>query len=666
LTLSVQFSLGLIVAPMLRLPLFTRLFTLLVCTFAAGAAAAQTIPSAPPVSDRRYAGEITLNVDATDLDRKVMRVQQTLPVQPGPLQLYFPRWLPGWHSPGGDVTRLAGLVITSNTGQRLAWTRDALDAHLLRLAVPAGVNRLELQFQSLTPVQRDSGRVVMTREMMNVQWEALVLYPAGFAARNVTVKPSLMLPAGWQYGTALRPVAAAGAAGGTGNRTSSNTTAEFRAVSLETLIDSPVFAGRHVRRFELDAPGTPRPVALTLMADRADWLKASDAQIEAHRELVRQSDRLFGARHFNQYDFLLAISEEMGGIGLEHHESSENGVRAGYFENWDKSRGARELLPHEYVHSWNGKFRRPSGLMTPHYNLPMQNNLLWVYEGQTQFWGWVLAARSGLVNAELSREQLARIAADLGERSGRAWRNLQDTTEDPIMSARRGRKDWWDWQRGGDYYNEALLIWLDADTLMRERTAGAKSMDDFARAFFGIDDGQLGPKAYRFEDVVATLNAVMPHDWASFLRERLDAHDKAPLEGLARSGWRLAFADTPSEDQKAREALDKFSDFTWSLGVSVSQEGRLTSVKWGGAAHAAGLAPGPTLLAVNQRAYKAEDLRAAIAANKDGSAPVELLLRDGDLYRTVRIDVRGGVRYPRLARIEGSEDRLSPLLAPKR
>ncbi len=624
-------------------------------------AAAQAQPAAPAIAaistpiSTPYDGEIALTVDATDLDHKVMRVQETLPVQPGALTLHFPRWLPGTHGPGGDVARLGGLKFSAR-GQVLAWTRDALDSHAFHLDVPAGASVLDIEFQHLSPVSKASGRVTVTREMLNVQWNDLVLYPANYAARAIGVRPALKLPAGWAWAGALRAAPGQPRAG----------LVQFQPVSLETLVDSPLFAGSHLRRFELDPPGTARPVVLNLFADREEQLGASAPQIEAHRELVRQADRLFASRHFAHYDLLLALSDDLGGIGLEHHESSENGVKPDYFEKWDQAIGARELLPHEYTHSWNGKFRRPADLLTPNFNLPMRDSLLWVYEGQTQFWGWVLAARSGLTSAELAREHLAQTAAVYEHRSGRVWRNLQDTTQDPI-AARYSPKDWRDWQRGaGDYYEESLLIWLDADMLIRERSAGKRSLDDFARAFFGVQPGEIGPLPYTFEDVAATLSAVQPDDWTAMLRQRLDTHEPAaPLAGLARAGWTLEYADKPSAAAKAREAEDKNNDFSWSLGLVVAQDGKIENVLWGSPAFAAGLAPALTLLAVNQRAYKPELLRDAISANRGGQAPIELLLREGDLFRSVRIDYREGQRYPRLVRLQSTEDRLATLLAPR-
>jgi predicted metalloprotease with PDZ domain len=411
-------------------------------------------------------------------------------------------------------------------------------------------------------------------------------------------------------------------------------------------------------------------VTLVLMADEADQLKASDEQIAAHKRLVEQADRLFGARPFAHYDFLLALTDELGGIGLEHQQSSENSASPRYFGDWDKAVGARELLPHEYAHAWNGKYRRPADLATPHFNTPMGNSLLWLYEGQTEFWGKVLAARAGLVKPELTRDELAGDAAWVQARVGRAWRNLQDTVHEPIIND-SWRRDWPDWQRQRvDYYTEAVLVWLEADALIRELSGGARSLDDFARAFFGADGagppGNIGPRTYTFDDVVAALHNVQPHDWADFLRARLDGPAESPLEGLKRAGWALAFTDKPSPNQEARAARWGPSlDLTYSLGLRLGGDGQVQSVGWDSPAFKAGLAPGMQIVAVRMRAYKADVLKAAISANKDGKAPIELLVKEGDSFRQLRIDYRGGLRYPSLVRLEGTPDRLTPLLMPR-
>jgi predicted metalloprotease with PDZ domain len=616
----------------------------------------------PPVSDRPYPGAITLQVDTTDLERKIYRARETLPVRPGPMVLYYPRWLPGTHAPSGNVANLAGLQIQAQDGRPVEWMRDTVEVHAFHVDVPPGATQLNITFEFVSPLDPSHGRITSTPDLLGLQWDTVVLYPAGHAARGITVQPSVTLPAGWSFGGALEVASR------------SDDTVRFKPVDLETLVDSPLFAGRNYLQIDLD-PGAREagrpPVRLHVVADRAADLAATPEQVAAHRNLVVQADKLFGARHYAHYDFLLALSETFGLIGLEHHQSSENGVRPTYFTDWARTPVGRDLLPHEYTHSWNGKFRRPADLTTPNFNVPMQNSLLWVYEGQTQFWGKVLAARSGLMSAAEARDDLAAAAAWLEARAGRRWRNLQDTTNEPLVSGRRGGRDWVTWQRSADYYDEMRLVWTEIDAMVRDMSGGRKSMDDFALAFFGAEPGRTAPLVYRFDDVVRELNRVQPYDWATFLRQRLDAHDGGPLlQGLARSGWRLGWTDKPSEYFKAVEARHKGNSFAYSLGFEVSSEpgresNRITDVVWGSPAFEAGLAPASTLVAVNGRSYKAEWLRDAITEAKASGLPIYLLVKTDDMYRTVRVAYRGGLRYPTLERIPGTPDRLSELLAPR-
>jgi predicted metalloprotease with PDZ domain len=621
-------------------------------------AAAQTLPA---LGDAPYPGVISLSVDATDLDRKIFRVRETIPVSPGPLALYYPRWLPGTHSPSAALAQLSGLQVSAG-GKPVAWVRDAVDSAAFHIEVPAGAAALDIEFQFLTPLEPGSERQVVTPDMLGVQWNAVVLYPAGYAAAKISVQPSLTLPAGWLAGTALELASPAVA-------TTGGASFSFKATDLDTLVDSPVFAGRHLQRLDLD-PGASAagraPVFLNVVADRASQNVISPEQLAAHRALVTQADKVFASRHFTHYEFLLALSEQFGHIGLEHHQSSENGVKAAYFTEWAKGSTGRDLLPHEYTHSWNGKFRRPADLWTPHFNTPMRDSLLWVYEGQTQYWGAVLAARSGLVSAADARADLAETAAWLDARAGRAWRSLQDTTNEPLLWATRGRRDWSSWQRSADYYDESRLIWLEADMLIRERSAGKRSLDDFARAFFGAEPKRVQPLTYTFDDVVRELNRVQAYDWAGFLRQRLDTHDRpAPMAGIAASGWKLGWSDKPSEHYSAKMGAWKVTDFSYSLGFDLGEAAKVRNVNWGSPAFDAGMAPGATLLAVNGRAYTEDLLKEAVTAAKSGG-PIELLLKSGDLYRSARIEWRGGLRYPTLQRIDGTPDRLAALFAPLR
>lgn len=530
------------------------------------------LPLPPPVEapqDKPYPGTLKLFIDATDLDRRIFRVKETIPVAgPGPLTLLFPMWLPGNHSASGQLDKLAGLIITAN-GQRLEWTRDPVTVAAFRVNVPVGVKAVDLEFQYLSPTTSDQGRVVVTQEMLNLQWNNMLLYPAGYFTRQIPIAAQVKLPTGWNYGTALETGAING------------DTVTFKTVGVDTLVDSPIFSGKHFKKIDLDPGGRSR-VTLNLMADEAFQLDMSPAQLQAHRNLIVQADHLYGARHFDHYDMLLALTERMGGIGLEHQRSSENGSHPRYFVDWEKLPNTRDLLPHEYAHSWNGKYRRPADLWTANFNTPMRGSLLWVYEGQTQYWGYVLAARSSLLTKQEALDAIAATAALYDNRVGRVWRQVGDTTNDPVIAQRRPQ-GWTSWQRSEDYYSEGQLIWLDADTLIREKTGGAKSLDTFAKAFFGVNDGDWGQLTYKVEDVVSTLNGVLPYDWANFLKTRLEGHGPgAPLDGLARGGYRLAYKETPTPYFISLETRRKSSDLTYSLGLSVTKDGDLQSVFLGG------------------------------------------------------------------------------------
>ncbi|MDB5493279.1 MAG: putative protease with the C-terminal domain, partial [Phenylobacterium sp.] len=476
--------------------------------------------------------------------------------------------------------------------------------------------------------------------------------PAGYFTRRIPVAASIRLPDGWAYGTALETAAAEGGL------------IHFKRAAFDVLMDSPLLAGRYFRQFQLDTSGKS-PVRLDVAADRPELLAATPEQIEKHRELVRQADKLYGARHYDHYDFLFSLSDRLGTIGLEHHRSSEDGTRPDFFTEWSKNAPARNLLPHEYSHSWDGKFRRPADLWTPNLNVPMRDSLLWVYEGQDQYWGYVLGARSGLVTKQQTLDALAMTAATYSAgRPGRSWRSVEDTTNDPIIANRRPQA-WTSWQRSEDYYSEGQLVWLEADTLIRERTGGRKSLDDFARGFFGVEDGNWSELTYSFDDVVAGLNAVMPYDWARFLNERInEVAPKFPLDGLTRGGYRLAYTETPTDYWTQNEANRKTVDLTYSLGLTLNPEAAITAVLWDGPAFKAGLTVGGKLIAVNGIAYAADLLKEAITAAKAGP-PVSLIIKDGDHYRVVAIDYHGGLKYPRLERIEGTPDRLSEIYAPK-
>ena len=630
-----------------------------VCAFVLSAASAQTngpspFPMPAPIpapQDKPYTGTIKLSVDATDTTRAIFRVHETIPVaQSGMFTLLYPKWLPGNHGPSGPIDKFAGLVIHAN-GQRLAWKRDTVDVYAFHVNVPKGASAIDVDFQFVSPVASNEGRIVMTPAMMDVQWNTVALYPAGYYSRDIMFAPSIKLPDGWQYGTALEQASA------------DNGTVTFKTVPFNTLVDSPMFAGRYFERVDLD-PGAKVPVHMDVVADRPDELVISPAELQAHRNLVQQAYKLFGSHHYNHYDFLLGLSDVMSGIGLEHHQSSEDGTTGKYFKDWDGTAAARDLLSHEYTHSWNGKFRRPADLWTPSFNVPMRDSLLWVYEGQTEFWGQVLPSRSGLWTKQQALDSIALDAAVYQNRIGREWRPLQDTTNDPILSMRRPQP-WRSWQRSEDYYVEGELIWLDADTLIRQKTGGKKSMDDFARAFFGVNDGSVVTLTYTFGDIVRTLNSVLPYDWANFLITRLDGNGPAPLDGISRGGYRLVYTDKESDFQKSSEKTRKTTDLLFSLGVIIDKSGALTEVMWDGPAFNAGATVGATIVAINGTAYDGDLLKDTITDAKTSGAPIQLLLKRGDRYETIAINYRGGLRYPHLERVPNTPALLDALLAPR-
>jgi predicted metalloprotease with PDZ domain len=609
------------------------------------------VPIAAP-TDRAYPGEIQLSVDASDVSRRIIRVHETLSGIAPDTVLLYPEWLPGTHAPEGTIDRLAGLRIAAN-GAPVSWTRDPVDVFAFRLHTAPGVKSIDIDFDYLSPTSSKIGDLEISSELLMIDWNELLLYPAGYFARRIPLQAAVTLPADWKFASALESASTSAA------RT------QFKSVSLETFIDSPLYAGRYSARLDLD-PGSPVAVHLNLFADRPELLAVKPEQLEAHRALVQQAYKLFGSHHYNHYDFLYSLSDQVAQSGLEHHQSSENGGDPEAFTEWDKTAYARDLLAHEFTHSWNGKFRRPADLWTPNYNVPMQDSLLWVYEGQTEFWGQVLAARSALRTRQQTLDQFALTAAFYETQRGRQWRTVQDTTNDEIINPRRPQS-WRDWQRFEDYYSEGALIWLDADTLIRERSGGKRSLDDFARAFFGIDDGSFTPVTYTFNDVVKALNAVEPYDWAAFLRQRLDSTGKpAPLDGLRRGGYKLTYTDTPSDYQKASEAQRKHVNLMYSIGIDLNdsdKEGSVSQVVWDSPAFKAKIIEGAQILAIHGVAYSADVLQDAIRAAQGTHSPIELIIKTGDRYMVADLDYHDGLRYPHLERDTSEPARLDDILA---
>ena len=625
------------------------------CAVSTSALAANSAPQPTPIVDAipaakdiPYPGAMILKVDATDVDRAIFRVEQRIPVaQAGPVTLLLPKWLPGNHAPRGQIEKLTGLVIRAD-GTTLAWNRDPVDVFAFTVDVPRGASVLDLSFQFTSATAADQGRVAVTPEMLNLQWEAVSLYPAGYFTRQIPVTATVTYPKGWTAATALRPT------------TTTGDSITYATVNYEVLVDSPVFAGKYFRKDDLG-----NGVILNTIADTPKELIVPEPVLQMHRNLVTQSIKLFGAKHFDHYDFLHAITDRMGAIGLEHHRSSENQNEPGYFTDWAGSIIDHNLLPHEFVHSWNGKFRRGADAWTADFRVPMRDSLLWVYEGQTQFWGHILEARSGMTSKQDKLDRLAEIAARLDILPARAWRSLDDTTNDPLISARRP-KGWASWQRSEDSYNEGMLIWIEADAIIREGTANAKGMDDFAKAFFGINDGDWGQVTYTFDDIVSTLNGVMPYDWRNFLNQRLTEKAKgAPLNGFARSGYKLAYTDTPTSVTKAAMKAAKSFDLTWSLGMSIGKGAKVNAVIWDGPAYAAGVTVGQEIVAVNGIPYTDDVIRDAVTGAKGGTTPMRLTLKNEFRVRDVNVRWSGGHRYPRLEKSGSGDGPLDRLLAPR-
>lgn len=616
--------------------------------------APQPVPIAdgvPDPVDTPYApGAMTLEVDATDIARAIFRVKQDIPVEGGKtLTLLYPKWLPGKHGPRGALAELNGLKLRSADGALLKWTRDPVEVYAFHVEVPAGVKSITAEYQFTSPVQGSEGRIVVTPDMMNVQWEQVSLYPAGHFTRAIMIRPSIILPEGWTG------VAALDGAVVTGNRI------DYGETSYETLIDSPMFAGRHYRKWDLG-----HNVTLNVWADEAKFLDAEPEQIAAHKAMVDEAVALYGSRHFDRYEFLLALTEKLGGIGLEHHRSSENSRETDYFKDWDDNGSERGLLPHELTHSWNGKFRRPATMWTPDFSTPMRDNLLWVYEGQTSYWDLVLAGRSGLQSKEMVLGEWAKYAGTYAEQPGRDWRSVEDTAHDPIFAARKP-KPYASEARGEDYYNEGSLVWLDVDMTIRQLSKGKKSLDDFAKAFFGIRDGDWGVLTYDFDGVVRALNAVQPYDWASFLDTRINRPGQpAPLGGFEKGGYRLVWKEEPNAFDKERMKEGNNLDLTHSLGLVIDKDAKITAVQWNGPAFSAGLVNGAKIIAVDGIAYDKDRLAAAIKAAKAGQGPVRLLVQRDNRYDMVDIAYSGGLRYPHLEKTGTGPAGIDLLLQPRR
>ncbi len=595
-------------------------------------------------------GTIELAIDASDTRRGLYRVTETIPVPAGTgeLTLLYPEWLPGNHAARGPISLVSDIRFTVD-GKPAQWLRDPLDVYAFRVMLPKGAREVVARFVHTSPLQPSEGRITMTQEMLNLQWEKMSLYPAGYYTRRIAVRPKVTVPKDWKVFTALDGL----------KRTGDIVT--WAATDYETLVDSPIFAGINAQSWTIG-----KDVRLDVVADKPAKLALAPQHLQSFKNLITEADALFGARHFDHYDMLLALTDRMGGIGLEHHRSAENQFEPDAFVKWDEMDWDHNVVAHELVHSWNGKFRRPADLWTPDYRTPMQGSLLWVYEGQTQFWGYVLAARSGIQRKDTILGTLARNVATYSEgQPGRAWRNVGDTTNDPVMNGRRPLP-YPSLERSEDYYTEGALTWLEADQIIRKGTGGAKGLDDFAKAFFGMRDGDWGELTYRFDDVVGALNGVYPYDWAGFLTDRLLTPGRPPAtRGIEMAGYKLAWRDVPNSYDKGRMDSSKSLDLTFSLGMGLDKDGKVTSTLWDGPAFDAGIVNSAQIVAVNGEAYSADVIKSAIAAAAGAKSPIQLLVKRGDNYATTPLDYHGGLRWPWLVPAEAGEQPLDRLLAPR-
>jgi len=607
-----------------------------------------------------YPGTLILNVDLKDAPRKVFHVHEVIPVSPGPLTLYYPKWIPGEHSPSGPLQNVSGLIFTAD-GKSVSWRRDLVDMYAIHLTVPQGAHTLDATFDFLSSTSggRFGGSVSATPVIVDLEWNQVLLYSAGYASKAISIDASVKLPVNWQYATALDPHSGRGGE------------IHFQPVTLNNLVDSPLIAGEYFRQVDLD-PGARVPVYLDMVADGPEDLAISAQQVQHYRNLVQQEYRMFGAYHYASYHFLFTLSDNTGHFGLEHHQSSDDRIFANYFTNPDATLVGSGLLPHEYTHSWNGKFRRPYDLWTPDFNsVPEKDDLLWVYEGLTEYWGEVMTARSGLWTKEDYRQALALTAASMDHMPGRTWRPLQDTADEAsILYYVPGA--WHNWRRSaGDFYAEGTLMWLDVDTKIRALSHGRRSLNDFAREFFGINNGSYVTVTYDFDDIVAALNKVQPYDWAEFLKKILDTKQyHAPLNGITRGGWKLVYTDQPSSYEKASEKVRKQLYAMYSIGLQVNtgdkNKGEIQDVLWDGPAYKAGLAPGMTIIAVNGRVFTPALFREAIRQAKGSTAPIQILAKNLDYYTTYAVDYHGGLMYPHLERVASQADYLDQIITPLR
>lgn len=598
---------------------------------------------------------IQITADLTEGARHLFHAEIDLPVKAGKASFITPKWIPGTHAPGGPLADITGVVFTAN-GQVIPWRRDDVELAEFHVTVPAGVTTLHVHLDSIVPRR-------VTTNMSVLEWESLMMYPAHVPVKEIAIQPSVTVPAGWGTGTALKPVgpvpapAVTGVDEGAHAPAAGAVTTKYDVTTVEQLEDSPVITGKYFHEYPLAPEITPKHF-LDVVADDPEDAQMRPKVLEEIANLVREADKNYASHHYFEYHFLLTLSDVAGGQGLEHGQSSDNGVGEKDFGDDAHQLGVADLLSHEFTHSWDGKYRRPGRLAQPDFETPQQGDLMWVYEGMTQYWGNVLAARSGLKSAEQYRDLLALSAAQLDYKSGREWRPTEDTAVAGSL-IRGGNQDWANWRRSQDYYQEGELVWLDADTTIRKLTNNQKSLDDFVKIFLG-KGGNTGPLivGYEFPELVADLNQVTKYDWTTFLHDRISkVNPRADLAGIEQGGYELVYLDHPSAGEKTLGAANSRRggglNVWYSLGLRITGEGSIGDVRWGGPSDKARLAPGEKVLAVNGKVFSPDVLKAALKAAKTDSAPIHLLVQQQDSVMPVDIDYHDGERYPVLKRKDG-------------
>ncbi len=598
---------------------------------------------------------VRIAADLSDAPRKLYHAEIDLPVSGTEATFISPQWIPGTHRPLGPADAITGVVFTAN-GKPLTWRRDDVNLYEFHVSIPVGVTTVHAHLDSIV-----TGRA--SQKMAALEWECMLLYPAGIPVKEIAIQPSVKVPDGWGIGTALTPTGA-----GPYPVPAAGSTTQFAETTVEQLEDSPVLTGQYFHEYALAPEISPKHY-LDVAADYPEDANLRPALLAEVSNLVREASTLYASHHYHVYHFLLTLSDVAGGEGLEHGQSSDNGVDEKAFSDARHQLADSDLLSHEFTHSWNGKYRRPVGLYQPDFATPQQGAMLWVYEGMTQYLGNVLAARSGLKSQAQYRDMLAISAANLDYTRGREWRPTVDTAV--AASILRGRlRAWENWRRGQDYYDEGELLWLDADTLIRKMTDGKKSLDDFQKIFLA-KGGNTGPMIvpYTFDELVADLNQVVPYDWATFLHDRVDKiQPRADLAGIEQGGYKLVYRDKPNASEQTMDANmhGPRADLNcwYSVGLRIGEDGVIRDVVWNGPADKARVAPGDKIIAVNGEIFSKDAMRKAIRETKGTSAPLHLILQADKFVRTAEIDYHDGERYPALERVEGTPDRMDAITQP--